>query len=129
MPSVLIVENNPELSELLRAFLTEEGYHVSTLADTNAETVQLAVEQLEPDCVILDGSGLLDYGESWDTAAWLHHRARAVPTIMVTGHAQAVMEARARATPRSVAAAFVSNLSKPFDLDELLIAVTRATAA
>ena len=101
MPSVLIIENNPELSELLRAFLTEEGYHVSTLADTNAGTVQVAVEQLEPDCVILDGSGLLDYGESWDTAAWLHHRARSVPTIMVTGHAQAVWEARAGNTPRS----------------------------
>jgi FixJ family two-component response regulator len=86
------------------------------------------VEQLEPHCVVLDGHGVLDYGEGWDTAAWLHQRDPVVPTVMLTGHQAAVREAQEQVSPRSRTAGFVAVLEKPFELDELVAAIDRAIA-
>jgi CheY-like chemotaxis protein len=126
MPSVLIVEDVPALAKLVVDLLTEEGNQVRTIPETNLSAVQHAVEQYEPDCVLLDGSGHLDYGEGWKTAAWLSQRTPSVPTIMLTAHHGSAEEARRGETLRSQEAGFVAILDKPFDLDDLLAAVGQA---
>jgi CheY-like chemotaxis protein len=126
MPRVLLVENDAQLAELLQVVLSAQGYQVATLPDTSTDAVQAAVERCHPDCVILDGSGPLDYGESWATAAWLHQRQPPVPTIMLTSYVHSAEEARAGVTPRSQVATFAAVLVKPLQLTDLLTAVARA---
>ena len=128
MARVLIVEDTVELAELLQSLLVEEGYQVATLANVEAAATRRAVAQFAPDCVVLDSSGHAEYGESWTIAAWLRHRARPVPTVMLTAHLTAVREAQSGVTERSRAAAFFAAIAKPFDLDEVLTAVGRAVA-
>ena len=52
MPTVLIVEDDPGLSETLRFNLEREGYAVHTAAD--GETGLALARQLQPDLVLLD---------------------------------------------------------------------------
>jgi CheY-like chemotaxis protein len=110
---VLVVDNDADISELVTAVLSDEGYAVTTLHDTDHPSVAAAVGRLEPDCILLDSAEGPAFGGSWDAAAYLSRRERAVPTVMFTAHVQAVAE-------------FAAVLSKPFALDELLDAVGRA---
>jgi CheY-like chemotaxis protein len=126
VPSVLIVDNDSVIAQLVGEMLTDEGYQVKVLLDTSAIAVQTAVVHDFPSCVVLDGRGHDDYGESWQTAAWLKQRPAPVPVIMLTGHRRVAEEARAGETPRSQAASFVAILEKPFNLDDLVAAVGRA---
>jgi len=126
MPKVLIVENDPMLVELLQVVLNAEGLGVVTLRDTSTAAVQTTVEQSDPDCIILDGTGPRDYGAGWATAAWLRQRMPPVPTIMLTSYVHSAEEARDGVTPRSQAAGFVAVVVKPFQVAELVAAVHRA---
>jgi CheY-like chemotaxis protein len=124
---VVVADNDAGVTELVRAILTDEGYDVTVLDDTDRDSVVAAIGRLEPDCVLLDGAHGSSFGDSWTTAAYLASRDRAVPSIMFTAHADAVREANERATGRATAAQFAAVLGKPFTLDQLLDAVARAT--
>jgi CheY-like chemotaxis protein len=126
MTSVLIVDNDPVMAQVVGEILGDEGYQIKMLLDVSPTAVQTSVAQLQPSCVVLDGSGHDDYGESWETAAWLQQRTPPVPTIMLTGHRSCTKEARARETPRSQAAGFVAILEKPFELEDFVAAVDQA---
>ncbi|MCV0402863.1 MAG: response regulator [Chloroflexi bacterium] len=123
---VLLVDNDRDITELVSAMLTDEGYEVGTLDKTDHDSIAAAVGRLEPDCILLDGDGGHDFGGGWNEAAYLSRRSRAVPTVMFTAHAQAVLEARANASQRARAADFAAILAKPFSLDDLLDAVGEA---
>lgn len=126
---VLIVDGDRDISDVVRAVLTDEGYEVACLYDYPGDKVLAVVGELEPDCVILDGEAGpgADYGASWADAAKLRARDRAVPTVMFTAHAAATEEAQAGDSDRARAAGFTAVIGKPFDIDELVDAV--ATAA
>lgn len=125
---VLIVDNDRDIAEMVRAVLQDEGYRVNVLAELGADAIAGAVGSLEPDAVLLDGeSHNATYGTSWLAAAKLAERPRPVPVIMFTAHGADLAEARAGESPRAAAARFAAVLAKPFDLDELLAAVDRAT--
>lgn len=123
---VLVVDNDQDIAELVKAILGDEGYAVTTLNETDHEAIAAVVGQLEPDCVLLDGAGSPEFGGSWAAAAYYSNRDRAVPTVMFTAHADAVHEARERSTHRAQAAAFAAVVAKPFGLDELVAAVEAA---
>ena len=125
-PSVLCVDDDRDVSELIQAVLTDEGYITSCLYTLEDEAVLRAVGRLEPDCVLLDGTSGPDYGRSWTAAAELANRHRSVPVIMFTAHKAAVDEAEVGESDRAVAAHFAGILPKPFHLDELLSAVAKA---
>jgi CheY-like chemotaxis protein len=125
MPKVLIIDDDGDIAELVAAVLTDEGMAVSILSTVSPEAIRVAVGQLEPDCVLLDGGGPAGFGPSWLEAAWLHDRSRPVPVIMFTADAQAVQEALEQQTERSRAAPFVASLAKPFNLDELVETIAR----
>lgn len=126
--SILIVDNDLDVAEVVRAILTDEGYEVSVTHEVTPDAISAAVGRLEPDCVVLDGSSeFLGYGESWSAAATLAHRERQVPVIMFTANGFDLAEGRDGETPRSREASFAAIVAKPFELDELLAAVAEAS--
>jgi DNA-binding response OmpR family regulator len=123
--SVLIVDDDLDISTIVAEVLTAEGFVVSELADAHPGRIQAEVARLEPDLVLLDGGEGSGYGYSWLNAAWMHERSRPIPVIMFTGHSSALAEAQIGLSERSKHAAFVGFLSKPFDLRELVEIVAR----
>ena len=124
---VVIADDDANVADVVRAILSDEGYAVSVLEETDHASIAAAVGRLEPDCILLDGAGEATFGGSWSEAAYLAARGRAVPTVMFTAHAEAVREARDQASDRAEAAQFAAVVSKPFGLDDLLDAVALAT--
>ncbi|HET8786112.1 MAG TPA: response regulator, partial [Candidatus Limnocylindrales bacterium] len=124
---VLVVDDDPSITELVTAVLTDEGYEVSGLDLGDHASIAEAVGRFEPDCILLDSADGPEFGGSWHEAAYLSQRARSVPTVMFTAGGDAVREAHAGTSARATAANFAAVLPKPFRLDELLDVV--ATAA
>jgi DNA-binding response OmpR family regulator len=127
--TVLVVEDDGALGGLLAALLTDEGYAVSVLRRVGSDAIRVAVNRLEPDCVLLQGRGAAGDDPSWADAAWVRRRNRWVPVVMVTALGADAAEAAAGETPRSRAAGFAAVVVKPFDLDELVATVTRVVDA
>lgn len=125
LPRVLCVDDDRDIAELVEAILVDEGYDVSCLYDVTDESLRRIVAQLEPDCVLLDGVPGSEYG-SWESAAWMDHRGRAIPVVMFTAHRMAVAEAEEGMSERARQAGFAAVVGKPFSLDELLEAVATA---
>jgi CheY-like chemotaxis protein len=123
---ILLVDNDPNIRELVEAVLSDEGYAVSSLGETGSAAIAAEVGRLEPDCILLDGSEGPTFGDSWAAAADLRTRSRAIPTVMFTAHAESVKEARDRSSQRAMDAGFAAVVAKPFLLDELLDAVESA---
>jgi CheY-like chemotaxis protein len=123
---VLLIDDDADVADVVRAILSDDGYAVGVLADTSHQSILAAVGQQEPDCVLLDGSVGPEYGSSWAEAAYLAARERSIPTIMFSAHMRDVREAREERSDRARAAEFAAVLAKPFSLDELLEAVAAA---
>jgi len=125
--TVLVVDNDQDIAELVRAVLVDEGYTVEVVEDMRADAIAAAVGRVEPDAVLLDGeSHVVGYGSSWGEAARLTERTRRVPVIMFTAHSPDLREGRDGRTPRSTAAGFAAVLAKPFEVEDLIIAVAKA---
>lgn len=120
---VLVIDDDQDIAAIVREVLEGEGWRVAVLADPATETVRAAVDRLEPDCILLDGAGQGDYGQSWLDAAAIHARARPIPVVMFTVDRRATDEAAAGESARSAAAAFAAVLPKPFDLGTLVATV------
>jgi two-component system, NtrC family, nitrogen regulation response regulator NtrX len=126
---VLIVDDDPDISEIVAELLVEEGFEVTNLRDARPDVIQAEIARLEPDVVLLDGSSETDgYGSSWESAAWLHGRTRRVPVIMFTANTTELIEAQVQVSERSKHAAFAGFLPKPFNLQILIETVARVIA-
>ena len=126
-PSVLCVDDDRDIAEIVQAVLADEGYAISCLYSLEDNALLRTVGRLEPDCVLLDSAQHGSYADGWAAAASLAARHRPLPVVMFTAHAHDASEARERASPRARAADFAAVLEKPFDLDKLLETVERAT--
>ncbi len=109
---VLVVEDEPELREVVCSVLEDEGYEVASASD-GRRALQM-VEEACPSLIILDMGLPIMGGE--EVAAKLHEMLSTVPPILVMSAAGTVAE-RAR---RIGATGFVA---KPFDLDDFTAAV------
>ncbi len=125
--SVLCVDDDRDVAEVVQAILNDAGYAVSCLYELADDALLRMVGRLEPDVILLDSASAMDYGDSWELAAAITHRRRPVPVVMFSAHSPAATEASEGESPRAEAAHFAAVVLKPFDLDELLTAV--ATAA
>lgn len=125
--SVLCVDDDRDVAEVVQAILEDDGYAVSCLYDLGDDALLRAVGRLEPDVVLLDSATGVEYGGSWDLASTIASRPRPVPVVMFTAHSADATEATEGASARARAAHFAAIVLKPFDVDELLAAV--ATAA
>jgi CheY-like chemotaxis protein len=122
---VLVIDHDQDIVDLTHAALTDAGFIVSVLISTNSEMIRVAIGQLEPDCVLLDGESAAGYGGSWAEAAWLSARSRPVPVVMFTTDQEALREVAEATSQRSQFAGFTAVLGKPFDIDELVDVVSR----
>ena len=110
---VLIVDDEPYIRELLRDFLTGQGYDVATAA-TGAQALDVVLS-LQPDVIVVD---MLMPGLSGRDV--LHALGRAgvtVPVILISGNAHIVSDG------------FFRVLKKPFDLRIMMGNVIAAAVA
>lgn len=113
-PHVLVVEDDPDMVDVITAILAAEGYTYRTAS--NGLQALDAVDGERPAVILLDM--LMPIMNGWQTAEELHHRyGRTVPIVIIT----AAEHAQARA--REVDADGV--LAKPFEIDDLLRVVAR----
>jgi DNA-binding response OmpR family regulator len=83
---VLVVEDEPDVAELIRYHLAKEGYEVTVLA-SGAEALKHARES-RPDVILLDI--MVPHLNGWEVCRRLKQEpeTRAIPIIMVTGRAE-----------------------------------------
>ena len=110
---VLIVEDDPALSELLTMVIDEQGYEVTAVASGLAAIE--AARQLRPDVITLD-LGLPDIdGQAVLDLLGADVRTSSIPVVVVSAFAEVLQ-------PSSQVCAVIG---KPFDLNGLLKTIAR----
>jgi CheY-like chemotaxis protein len=125
-PLILCIDDDRDISDTVQAILVDEGYTVSCLNEITDAALHRVIDELEPDCILLDSASATSYSRSWEAAAWIQRRTRPIPVVMFSAHVLDSREAQANLTERSRNATFAAVLVKPFSIDELLAAVTTA---
>ena len=82
MPTILVVEDEPAIVELLKVNLADAGYWVQTAAD--AEAAQAALKEALPDLLLLDWMLPGQSGLALAKELRANPRTRELPIIMVT---------------------------------------------
>ena len=113
-PTVLLVEDDPQYHEALRWALEDAGLQVDSASDIHE--VLDRPDGARPSVAVIDV--WLPSGDGTTLAAALRQRYGALPIITITA------DDRAEAKAREMGA--VSWLRKPFDIDDLVNAVTGA---
>ena len=67
--SVLIVDDDKDVSMLVGGILTDAGFAVSELTNLSLQAIHSEVTRIEPDVILLDGANKVEYGQSWADAA------------------------------------------------------------
>ncbi|MCA1909676.1 MAG: response regulator [Magnetospirillum sp.] len=109
-PHVLVVDDDDRLRQLLRKYLSDNGYLVSTAASAAEARTKLAV--VEPDMLVLD---VMMPGEDGLSLTRDLRRNRAIPILLLT----AMGEAEDRINGLETGAD--DYLTKPFEPRELLL--------
>lgn len=125
---VVVLDDDRDVAEVIQTILLDEGFAVSCLYGPDFEMVGLAVKQLAPDCVILDGGGPRS-ADPWVVARALAVHMPAIPTVLLTGSSENREEAMLGESDRAKASAISAVLAKPFDIDRLVAAVRNAMGA
>ncbi len=113
-PSILVVDDDPAIRQIVSEVLVEEGFAVTTAAD-GLQAIRRSADQ-PPALVILDMT--LPLMNGYEVAAALRAaHGRALPILTITADGGAAAKAH-----RVGAFAY---LRKPFDLDDLVAAVQR----
>jgi DNA-binding response OmpR family regulator len=120
VPRVLIVEDEPEIKDLIGDLLVLEGYEVHTLGRIPHGLD--SIRRLKPDVIMLDlrlpGMGGVEFLRLLKADSGL----RSIPVVICSGAHDL------RATHAEEFAALACEVvPKPFELDDLLASVARAT--
>jgi CheY-like chemotaxis protein len=122
-PLVLVVDDEPEIRQLVRRTLEGKGHDVESAAD-GAEALETAAA-LVPDLVLVDAMLPRVQGFEVSRRIKASRRTRNVPVVMMTSAYRGW-----RLDPRTIASYGAEHhLEKPFRLDELLRRVDAALAA
>jgi len=119
-PYILVVDDEPDIRDLVREILSEEGYEVE--AAENGETARRVRRQRRPDLVLLD-IWMPDVDGITLLKEWRESGGLPGPVIMMSGHG--TVETAVEAT-RLGAWDFIE---KPISLAKLLLTVERALEA
>ena len=111
-PTVLLVDDDERMRELVRIELEREGYDVQEAA--SADEGLSSIETHKPELVLLDV--MMPHVDGWEMLRRVQERygAGAIPVVMFSGKVDEAAEAQAAA---GGAQGFVG---KPFDLQELI---------
>lgn len=119
--TVLVVDDDPSIVELLTLVLQDAGYHVLTAADGRSAIVEAVKGR--PDVIILDivMPGL----NGWEASEHLlsHEQTASIPIIFLTARV------RTEDQLRGWYAGCFDYITKPFEVDVLLKRVKLATEA
>lgn len=116
-PHILCVNHTPEILELLRTLLEDEGYRVSTQLTPERDLNGLV--ELAPDLITIDYMWSTSDNEwAYLTMIRMDPRTRDIPIILCTGAVAQVLEMESHLASIGVRVVF-----KPFDIDTLLDAV------
>jgi CheY-like chemotaxis protein len=124
--TVVVIDDDRDIAEVVQTVLLDEGFKVSCLYDPNRSDLKAAIDRMEPDCVLLDGGNPAAYGPSWDIASWLASRPRPIPAVMLTAHSADREEAMLGDSARARQARIAGVIPKPFDIDQLVTVVHNA---
>ncbi len=116
-PYILVVDDEPEIRNLVQEILVDEGYEVSTAE--NGETAKVLRKEKKPDLVLLD-IWMPDIDGITILKEWSDGGELPFPVIMISGHG--TVETAVEAT-RLGAYDFIE---KPLSLAKLLLTVERA---
>lgn len=115
-PTVLVVEDSPDISRLLRHILGQAGYEF-----LHAEDGLLGWEsfvQLHPDVVLLDVN--LPGLDGIELCRRIKQTSPKTPVIMLT------VQAESEAVQRGLRAGATTYLAKPFEINQLMAALDNA---
>jgi DNA-binding response OmpR family regulator len=108
--SILVVEDDVAIRDLLIDVLADEGYHVRAAGD--GEEALAILESWQPSLIILDQLMPKMDGSAFRTAQRARPSIASIPTILLS----AVRNLSEQASSLDIAA----SMPKPFNLDELL---------
>ena len=112
MTRVLVLDDDVPIAELIRVVLEDAGMLVTVRTSSQA----LPAEQFDRIVTDLLTLNAYDLGDARDWILRLADRYPGVPVIVVTAHPEAARDSEAFGATRV--------LIKPFDLDQLVVAVT-----
>ena len=115
MATVLVVEDEPAIQELIAVNLRGAGHNVRTAID--AEQAQLDIDPALPDLILLDWMLPGISGIEWTRRLRGDERTRDVPIIMLTARGDESDKASALATGVD------DYITKPFSPRELLVRI------
>ena len=121
MSEILIVDDEADIRDLISDLLHDEGYQTRTAHD--ADTAFAAIDVQPPDLIILD---IWLQGSRMDGIEILKNVKRDnpdIPIVIISGHGNIEV---AVAAVRQGAYDFIE---KPFNMDQLMVVVTRALEA
>jgi CheY-like chemotaxis protein len=119
-PLALVVDDEPDIRELIGEVLEEFGILTVALADPTAVLEQAAAHR--PAVIVLDV--MMPGMDGYTLAARLREdpRTRAIPIVFITGQREPMYQAL------SEDAGAVAHVQKPFTVDTLRAAIGRALA-
>lgn len=117
-PSVLVVDDDPDVRQLLREFLTGEGFIVH-VANDGAHALRLLERNIRPDVILLDYKMPLMDGKQFLGATRENPAWKAIPVVILSAWTREWSGARLEVA---------DVLNKPLDLELLLQTVRRLAA-
>jgi CheY-like chemotaxis protein len=115
LQTILIVDDEWALAEVLSAILRDEGYH--TLVAGNGREAETLLTTESVDLVVVDF--MMPIMDAPELIAWMKEQAalQSVPVIIMTSLPETTVRARARG--------FAAYLQKPFMIDDIADTVAR----
>jgi len=115
---VLVVDDEPVVSDAIRLVLRDEGLTVTAVGDAESALVHPALDR----CALVLCDLMLPGLSGLDALRAMRARRAALPIVMITGYATPAQE------DMVLAAGATAFLPKPFDESELLTLVRRVLA-
>ena len=115
---ILIIDDNPDIRNILRDLISDEGYKTRVAANYNQALAE--IDKKLPDVAIIDVK--LDKGDN-DGIELLNHiksKNKDIPVIIISGHANIEMAVK------SLKSGAFEFIQKPFDQERLMNFVKRA---
>ena len=121
-PKIVVIEDTPDILELIEVVLSEEGFAVVPCLDASAAVETVATERPALAIADLKMAGV----QRWELVDRLldDPRTHQIPLIVCSGAAAELKEAESRLQARGVGI-----LLKPFDIEELARLVHATIAA
>ena len=114
---MLVVDDDPDIRELLSSALGDEGFEVAPAA--NGEEALAVISTFRPDVIVLDL--MMPVMDGWQFATELRARDEDIPIVLLSAARDLRMHAK------NLSAAEI--IEKPFDLSELLPKIAKVASA